>query len=150
LPASYRPQPWLVMPILAPASAWLNPRSRRSAARASPRARAWDVSSEPLMTPSCPRARRPTSVSCETGRRLQHLFDAGHFGNVMAHHLLDPGLQGRGGGGAARAGAAHPQTQHAGFLVEMVEQDVAAVLGHRRTDAAVEQALDLGDDLRVL
>uniref|UniRef100_A0A0N5A6F0 UBA domain-containing protein n=1 Tax=Parastrongyloides trichosuri TaxID=131310 RepID=A0A0N5A6F0_PARTI len=102
------------------------------------------------MTPSCPTTRRPTSVSCETGRRLQHLFDAGHFRDVVTHHLLDPGLQGRGGGGASCAGAAHPQTQHAGLLVEMVEQDVAAVLSHGRTDAAVEQALDLGHDLRVL
>ena len=39
------------------------------------------------------------------------------------------------------------QPNHAGLRLEAVEDDVAAVLGHGRADAGVEQVLDLGDDL---
>ena len=40
------------------------------------------------------------------------------------------------------------QVDHA--VAEILEHDVAAVLGHRRTDARLEQFLDLGDDLVVI
>ena len=39
------------------------------------------------------------------------------------------------------------QPQDAGLGLESREQDVAAVLGHRRPDAGVQEVLDLGDDL---
>ena len=50
-------------------------------------------------------------------------------------------LEGRGGGRAAGAGAAHVQVHHA--VAEAAEGDVAAVLGHRRADAGLDQLLDL-------
>ena len=40
------------------------------------------------------------------------------------------------------------QVDHA--VAEILEHDIAAVLGNRRTDARFEQFLDLGDDLVVL
>ena len=40
------------------------------------------------------------------------------------------------------------QIHHA--ILEGVEDDVAAILGNRRTDAGIQQLLDLRDDLVVL
>ena len=40
------------------------------------------------------------------------------------------------------------QVDHA--IAEILEDDVAAVLGNRRTDARLEEFLDLGDDLVVV
>ena len=40
------------------------------------------------------------------------------------------------------------QVDHA--IAEILEDDVAAVLGNRRTDARLEEFLDLGDDLVVI
>ncbi len=40
------------------------------------------------------------------------------------------------------------QVDHA--IAEILEDDIAAVLGNRRTDARLEQFLDLGDDFVVL
>src|SRR5690349_14691113 len=70
------------------------------------------------------------------------------FRDVMPQHVLDPGLQGSGRTRAARAGPLHVQIDDAVF--EPAENDVAAVLGYSRTDAGLDQLLDLGDDLIVL
>ena len=51
-----------------------------------------------------------------------------------------PWLQGRGRGRAARAGALHDEIDDA--VLEAAERDVAAVAGHRRADAGLEQLLD--------
>ena len=77
----------------------------------------------------------------------ERLLDPGHFGHVVAQQVLDAGLQGGRGRRAARAGAAHVQPDDAGVGLEAGEQDIAAVLRHRRADAGVDQVLDLGDHL---
>ena len=92
--------------------------------------------------------RRPTGQMMSTADVF--LFDLQDLGHIVAHHLLHAGLQGRRRRRTAGAGAAHPQIQRPRLLLEPVEQDVAAVLGHRRAHAAVEQGLDLGHDLAVV
>jgi hypothetical protein len=66
----------------------------------------------------------------------------------MLQKILDSHFQGGGRTRATRARALHLQVDHA--FAEVMEHDIAAVLGHGRTDAGLEQILDLGDDLVVL
>jgi hypothetical protein len=71
-----------------------------------------------------------------------------HFRHVVLEQVLDAHLERGRRAGAARAGPLHVQVDHA--IPEILEDDIAAVLGHRRPDAGFEQFLDLGDDLVVL
>src|SRR5262245_39342389 len=73
--------------------------------------------------------------------------DLGHFRNEMAEQVLDAVLQGRCRARAARARAFHVQEDDA--VVIALEGDVAAILGHGRTHARLEQLLDGADDLLV-
>src|SRR5438132_5530397 len=76
-------------------------------------------------------------------RRLDraHLDD---FGDVMAQHVLDARLQGRGRARTARARALHVEVDDAVFVI--VENDVAAIHRHRRSHSGFKQFFDLGDD----
>src|SRR5690606_29495805 len=79
--------------------------------------------------------------------RSGDLLDALHLRHEVAQEVLDAVLQRRGRRGAARAGALHVQED--GAVLEAAEGYVAAVLGHRRAHARVEQLLDGDDDLLV-
>src|SRR6185369_4641614 len=81
------------------------------------------------------------------GRKLDG-FDRLNFRNVMPDQALDSPLQRYSGRGAARAGAVHRKIEVA-VLVTLVD-DVATVLGDRRTHAGLDQLLDLVDDVGVL
>src|SRR5205807_4156361 len=70
--------------------------------------------------------------------------DLDDFGDVMAEHVLDSRLQGRGRARAARARALHVQVDDA--VRKIIEDDVAAIHRHRRPHAGLEQFLDLSDD----
>ena len=111
-------------------------RDRRRAARA----RGLDREQQRLPTRNRGPARRP-------GVGASHGPDLDHFGDVMAQHVLDPGLQGRGRTGAAGAGTLHVQVDDA--VLEILEGDVAAIHRHRRAHPRFQQFLDLGDDLVV-
>src|SRR3569623_2399528 len=74
----------------------------------------------------------------------ERLLAPRRFRDVVAKHVFHARLQGRGRGGATGAGAAHMQPDDAGVGLEAVEQDIAAVLGHGRADAGIQQVLDLG------
>ena len=87
---------------------------------------------------------RPASGSLPRSNRPDLL----HFGNEVPEQVLDAVTQRRRRAGAARAGAAHMQEDHAVAIA--LEGDVAAVLGHRRTHARLEQLLDGLDGLLVL
>src|SRR5260221_6738165 len=67
-----------------------------------------------------------------------HLED---FRDVVAQHVLDAGLQGRGRARASRAGALHVQIDDA--VLEILEGDVAAVHRHCRPQPRLQQLLDL-------
>src|SRR5665213_1455419 len=64
----------------------------------------------------------------------------GDFRHEMLEQVLDAVLQRRGRGRTARAGALHLQ-EHDAFFVAL-EGDVAAVAGHRRPYARLDQVLD--------
>ena len=66
----------------------------------------------------------------------------------MTQHVLNTMLQRGGGGRAARAGTLHVQPHHAVAIA--AEHDIAAIAGHGRAHAGVEQFLDLRHDLSVL
>src|SRR3569623_2605053 len=68
-------------------------------------------------------------------------------GDEVAEQVLDAGLEGRGRGRAARAGALHVQVDRA--VAEALEGDIAAIHGHGRTDAGRDQLLDDFDGLGV-
>src|SRR3984893_9217121 len=70
--------------------------------------------------------------------------DFDDFGDVMAEHILDPRLQGRGRARAARARALHVQVDDA--VLEILANDVAAIHRHRRAHSGLQQFLDLGTD----
>ena len=66
----------------------------------------------------------------------------------MAQHVLDAHLQRGGRAGAAGARPLHVEIDHA--VSEILEYDIAAILGHGRTYARIEQLFDLGDDFVVV
>ena len=76
------------------------------------------------------------------------LFDGDNLRDVVLQHIFDPMLQRRAGGRASGARALHVEADDA--LTVASEHDVAAVTGHGRANAGVEQLLDLVDDLLVL
>src|SRR5471032_2381031 len=79
------------------------------------------------------------------------LLDRLHFDNfrhVVLQKVLNSHFQGGRRTRASRARALHLQVDHA--FAEVVKNDIAAVLGHGRTDAGLEQILDLGNDLVVV
>src|SRR5471030_1273450 len=79
------------------------------------------------------------------------LLDRLHFDDfrhVVLQKVLNSHFQGGRRTRATRARALHLQVDHA--VAEVVIDDVAAVLGHGRTDAGLEQILDLGNDLVVV
>src|SRR6478752_10777665 len=76
-------------------------------------------------------------------RKLRlHRPDFDHVRDEMAQQVLDPVIQGRGRGRAARAGPLHVEI-HDAFLVT-TEGYVAAVSGDGRTHARLDQILDSG------
>jgi signal transduction histidine kinase len=83
----------------------------------------------------------PPAVSASDRANLLHLR------HVVPEHVLDTVLQGRGRARAAGAGALHVQVDNP--ILETVEDDVAAVLGHRWAHAGVQQLLDLAYDLAI-
>src|SRR3712207_4436168 len=89
-------------------------------------------------------ARGASAAAPSSGFHLLHGHDLRH---VMAQHVLDAVLQRGARGRAAGAGALEVQAHHA--VAEAAKHDVAAVAGHRRADARVEQVLDLVHDLGV-
>src|SRR5476651_1841565 len=70
------------------------------------------------------------------------------FRHVVLQKVLNSHFQGGRRTRATRARALHLQVDHA--VAEVMEHDIAAVLGHGRTDAGLEQILDLGNDLVVV
>src|SRR6056297_3784701 len=73
--------------------------------------------------------------------------DLCHFGDIVAQQLLYPHLERQGRGRAPGAGALHVQIHNT--AIEAVEGDVAAILGHSRTHAAVQKLLDLAHDFAI-
>ena len=72
------------------------------------------------------------------GTGVQVVLDAGDLRDVMAQHVLDA---------AARGPTAAHHLENDEAVLEAVVDDVAAVLGHRRADAGVDEVPDLGADL---
>ena len=66
----------------------------------------------------------------------------------MLQKILDAHLERGRRARAARARALHVQVDHA--IPEVLEDDIAAVLRHRRTNARIEKFLDLSDDFIVV
>ena len=79
----------------------------------------------------------------EQGKRLPSgdRADLDHLRDIVVEQVLDAVLQRDRRARAAGAGAAHVEVDHA--ALEAVEDDVAAVLRHRRADPRLDQLLDL-------
>src|SRR5215469_18781858 len=99
---------------------------------------------------AAPTGRRPQVITLYAGtaRGLLGRLHFHYFRHVVLQKILDAHLERGGRARAARAGPLHVQVDHA--ILEILEDDVAAVLGNRRTHARFEKLLDLGDDLVVI
>src|SRR6476660_6821200 len=68
-------------------------------------------------------------------------FDGRHFGNVMAEHILDAVSQRDGRRRAASAASLKMQEHRSRTAVEALEDDIAAVAGHRRAHTRLQKLL---------
>src|SRR5262245_15730571 len=94
-----------------------------------------------------PRRPRPTRTSAGAARLLDgaNLHD---LRDIVLQHVLDAHPQGRRRARTAGAGDLEMDVDDA--ALEAAKDDVAPILGHRRTHARIEQLLDLRNDLVVL
>src|SRR5205823_13893129 len=131
---------------------WQRPPATRREKRNGARTRSRVEFATTSHTLSCSRGTTNCSRSPHRDRRLNFYADAGtaggllgrlhfhYFRHVMLEQILDAHLERGGRARAARARALHVQVDHA--VTEILEDDVAAVLGHRRTHARLERFLD--------
>src|SRR3984893_17121284 len=80
-------------------------------------------------------------------RASLHRPNFGDVGNEMAQQILDAVAQRRRRRRAARAGALHVEIDDA--VLETLEGDIAAVVGHRRPHPGLDQILDGGDGVGI-